>query len=56
MYSVGQGVLFLVLPFILPVLQQRLESLWLERLQQASGWLLLLMGVWLMLFPILPMK
>jgi len=52
MYSFGQGLLFLLLPLILPFLQDRLESSWLERLQQASGWLLLVMGVWLMLYPL----
>ena len=52
MYSFGQGVLFLLLPLILPFLQERLKSSWLERLQKASAWLLLLMGLWLILYPI----
>ncbi len=53
LYSFGQGLLFLLLPWVLPFLQERLESSWLERLQQGSAWLLLVMGLWLMLYPLL---
>jgi hypothetical protein len=41
-----------LLPLILPFLQERLKSSWLDRLQKASAWLLLLMGLWLILYPI----
>jgi cytochrome c-type biogenesis protein len=50
-YSVGQGVLFLLLPLLLPWIQQRLQGVWLNRLQALSGVILVLLGVWLSLYP-----
>ena len=53
MYSLGQGLLFLLLPFVLPFLQKSLETLWLERLQFLSACVLVFMGIWLMVYPLL---
>lgn len=50
-YSLGQGVLFLLLPLLLPWLQKKLQGVWLDRLQALSGVILVLLGVWLILYP-----
>lgn len=52
LYSVGQTVFFFLLPWVMPWLQKRLgEGLW-QRLQGVSGWLLVLLGLWMALSPI----
>jgi cytochrome c-type biogenesis protein len=52
-YSVGQGVLFLLLPVLLPHLQKLLDATWTQRLRTISGLLLVAIALWMMAYPLL---
>lgn len=51
-YSLGQGLLFLMLPFIMPHLQRLLSDRWRRALRIFSGLLLILIAVWMLLYPL----
>jgi len=52
-YSVGQGVLFLLLPVLMPYLQKLLDETWTKRLRTISGVLLIAIALWMMAYPVL---
>jgi cytochrome c-type biogenesis protein len=54
-YSLGQGLLFMLLPLVLAPLQASLSAGWLHRLNQASAWVMVGLGLWFIIYAMLSM-
>jgi cytochrome c-type biogenesis protein len=52
-YSIGQGLLFMLLPLVLAPLQASLSAGWLHRLNLASGWVMIALGLWFVTYALL---